>query len=1130
MPTPRTGSPSLASLISGFGSAVTQKLANPRAHGNPEDQLRAPFERLISGLAELLHLPPGAVVAVGESAVNDLQTRPDYAITDRSRLTGFVELKATGAGADPRKFKKKHDKAQWQKLRALPNLIYTDGNAFSLWQNGELVEGIVDLIGDVESSGGKLAAPPSLLVLFERFFLWQPIPPRSARELAHVTARLCRLLRDEVTEQLGRKSDALTALAADWRKLLFPEATDERFADGYAQAVTFGLLMARAKGISLATGMPQVAAELSTTNSLIGAALRLLTDNAENQATLRTSLGTLTRVLDAVTWAAISKGESDAWLYFYEEFLEIYDNELRKKTGSYYTPPEVVRAMVALVDEALQSSRYGLHTGLAAPVVTVADPAVGTGTFLLGVLRKIADNVGVDQGPGAVSAAINAAVKRLIAFEIQLGPFAVAQLRLLAEIIALGGHGPSTPLRMFVTDTLGNPESEDSWIPNILAPIAESRKAANRIKRDEPVTVVIGNPPYKEKAKGLGSWVEGGDPSQKPPVPGLLMDWMPPREWKAGAHSKHLRNLYVYFWRWATWKVYDHHQNSRSGIVCFITVAGFLGGRGFQKMRDYLRRTCDDIWVIDCSPEGHQPEVNTRIFQDVQQPVCIVMASRSAMKDPAKPATVRFRALPSAHRLDKFKAMASLSLKDREWVDCPYEWRAPFLPASKGAWATFPSLADFFVYNGSGVMPGRTWIIAPEAESLHRRWQALIAAPVAEKETLFHPHLRKGKLGDKHSKKTVLTPLAGYPSRTKPVADDDAACVQPTRYGFRSFDRQWIIPDSRLINQPNPELWAAHSESQIYLTAFTEESPTNGPALTFTCLLPDLHHYKGSFGGRVFPLWRDTAANVPNVQPNLLGFLTSKYGVPVTAEDLLAYIAATAAHPGFTIRFQDDLSTPGLHIPLTANPSTFAEAALLGRNVIWIHSFGERMIDPAMGRPARPPRMPKGRMPYVPDEGAIPEDPDSMPDAITYDSAARRLYVGNGFVANVDPAVWAYQVSGKQVLLQWFSYRRKTRDRPMIGDRRPQSPLCDIQPDHWLPEYTTELLNVLNVLGLLVDIEPQQAALLGRICSGRTFSITEIHALATERYTAKRRRADPKQATFLSDSETATSRVARSSP
>src|SRR5208283_4823359 len=106
-------------------------------------------------------------------------------------------------------------------------------------------------------------------------------------------------------------------------KLLFPEANNTQFADGYAQAVTFGLLMARAREIQLGAGLDQAAKKLGQTNSLIGAALRLLTDDADNQNTLKTSLGTLARVLDAVDWNAIGKGNPDAWLYFYEDFLEV---------------------------------------------------------------------------------------------------------------------------------------------------------------------------------------------------------------------------------------------------------------------------------------------------------------------------------------------------------------------------------------------------------------------------------------------------------------------------------------------------------------------------------------------------------------------------------------------------------------------------------------------------------------------------------------------------------------------------------------------------------------------------------------------------------------------------------------
>jgi hypothetical protein len=1097
--------PTVDSAIATFGAKSKEKLANPAATGQPEDQLRAPFEHLLVDLAELSNLPKAAVTAVGESSVSDLKTRPDYAVIVRNALVGFVELKAPGKGADPRKFKDPHDKAQWDKLRSLPNLIYTDGNAFSLWQNGELVGSVLNLIGDIESSGNKLQAPAGLLSLFESFLHWEPVPPRSAKDLAHTTARLCRLLRDEVAEQLAQGSEALTALAKDWRKLLFPDATDERFADGYAQAVTFGMLMARAKEIILATGLQQVASELSQTSSLIGAALRLLTDSAENQATLKTSLGTLTRVLDAVNWSKISKDRSDAWLYFYEDFLEVYDNDLRKQTGSYYTPPEVVGAMVGLVDEALRTSRFGLHAGLASPSVTLADPATGTGTFLLGVLRRIADTVKADEGEGAVNEAINAAVKRLIAFEMQLGPFAVAQLRILAEIVDLTGAPPKTPVRMFVTNTLGNPDDDEGWIPGILEPIAKSRKEANKIKREEPITVVIGNPPYKVKSKGLGGWIEGESKKAEQTAP--LADWMPPREWGAGVHSKHLRNLYVYFWRWATWKVYDHGPGNKTGIVCYITVAGFLSGLGFQKMRDYLRRTCDDIWVIDCSPEGHQPEVNTRIFQGVQQPVCIVLASRSANSDANTPAKVQFQTLPSVHREGKFEALSEIKLHSTAWVECPSDWRAPFLPASGGAWGTYPKVEDLFVYNGAGVQAKRTWVIAPDAESLIRRWQKLIEAPVDQKELLFHATLRDGKPADRHIRSVVKEAIPGYQPNLTPLIDEQGKCLAPVPYGFRSFNRQWIIPDTRVITQPNAELWGSRSDQQVYLTAFLEESPSSGPALTFTGQVPDLHHYKGSFGGRAFPLWRDAKATAPNLPPKLLSFLTQRYGSAVSAEDLFAYIAAVAAHPAFTARFQHDLSTPGLRIPLTSDRDIFAEAADLGRTIIWLHTFGERMTDPQNGRPAQPPRLPTARMPRVPAAGAIPQDPVAMPDSINYDASKKRLLVGQGYMENVEPGMWLYEVSGKRVLLQWFSYRKANRERPIIGDRRTPSPLGGIRPDHWLAEYTTELINVLNVLGWLVDLEPTQAKFLEKVCSGPTISSEELRVAGALEVAAKPKRS-----------------------
>jgi len=129
-----------------------------------------------------------------------------------------------------------------------------------------------------------------------------------------------------------------------------------------------------------------------------------------------------------------------------------------------------------------------------------------------------------------------------------------------------------------------------------------------------------------------------------------------------------------------------------------------------------------------------------------------------------------------------------------------------------------------------------------------------------------------------------------------------------------------------------------------------------------------------------------------------------------------------------------------------------------------------------------------------------------MPDSIHYDAGKKRLLAGQGYVENVGPAVWLYEVSGKQVLLQWFSYRKANRERPIIGDRRTPSPLGGIQPDRWLAENTTELINVLNVLGCLVDLEPAQAALLESVCTGPAISAEELRVAGAFEAQAQLRR------------------------
>lgn len=273
----------------------------------------------------------------------------------------------------------------------------------------------------------------------------------------------------------------------------------------------------------------------------------------------------------------------------------------------------------------------------------------------------------------------------------------------------------------------------------------------------------------------------------------------------------------------------------------------------------------------------------------------------------------------------------------------------------------------------------------------------------------------------------------------------------------------------------------------MYLTSPEDRTSENGPPITFSALIPDLHHYHGR-GGRVFSLWSDAAAMSPNAPAALLDHLADALSRPVPAEDHFAWIAGIAAHPAFTARFAPDLIRPGLRVPLTADATLWDEGVRLGRRVIWLHTYGARYANPAEGRPGGAPRIPGG--PTIPAGGAIPGGSADFPDELRYDASLRRLHIGKGHVDNVTPEVRAYEVSGKNVLTQWLSYRKANRTRPLIGDKRPPSPLDGIRPDGWPAEYTSDLIDLLHVLTNLVALEAAQADLLDRVMAGSLIPIT----------------------------------------
>ena len=259
-------------FIADFGLAVQGKFSPEMIRGEHEEQLRNPLENLLLQIGKLLRPVDGdGIQLIGETRRQDLKLRLDFAVCHGQDLIGFVEVKAPAKGADPRRFKaNSHDGEQWEKLKSIPNLLYCSGDEFSLWHYGEIDGEVVRLEGSVTDKGQKLRGSTRLLELFQKFFGWQPIPPESVTQLAEVTARLCRLLRDEFAEQLSSDHGSVNALQSEWREMLFPDADDQLFADSFAQAVTFGMLLARVDGIDLKNDISAIGNRLENNHSLIG--------------------------------------------------------------------------------------------------------------------------------------------------------------------------------------------------------------------------------------------------------------------------------------------------------------------------------------------------------------------------------------------------------------------------------------------------------------------------------------------------------------------------------------------------------------------------------------------------------------------------------------------------------------------------------------------------------------------------------------------------------------------------------------------------------------------------------------------------------------------------------------------
>lgn len=1077
---------------------------------SPEDQLKTPIHNFLMTVSSILGRKITVVTEHSQNKDDEISgVRLDMAVKrSTGPLIGHVELKSTLKGANPFRATgwTKHDKAQWKKLKNHSNLIYSNGWEWTLSRQG-LNKPLVHVVLDADAQGNVSDRQlEQLAELLTMFMTWKPTTPSSPRALAELLAPLTAYLRDSVVEVVGdNEDDALDGLYARWRVDFMPGATKPQFADSFAQTFTYSLLLARVES-DLPADSFTVSAALtrglrSRGHKLLGAVLELM-GQEQFRELVEDPITLLEATIGAVDSDKFSK-DADPWLYFYEDFLAAYNPKMRKEAGVYYTPIEIVQAQVRLVDHALRT-RFGRQKGLGDDDVNILDPAAGTATYPLAIIDHVMKDAAAPQD------AARSLSKRLNAFELLMGPYAVAHLRVTQLLEASGIQLDKDGVNVFFTNTLLAPgnlaqDTAQYALWHVEADLTEESRRAGIIKdKRTPVRVVIGNPPYKrgKKAEALGTETipnvvlqpfGGHDP--------LLNDFTKPlKALGAGGQIKNLYNLYVYFIRWALWKACQQNPQE-PGIVSFITSSSYLRGPGFAGVREYMRRVFDEIWIIDLGGDnrGARPEDNVfkietpvAIFVGVQHEKTVnskgeVVKKRhdNRMKSQAKTYYRRIFGL-KAEKLEALNHLSSPDVSPEDWTELEQgEFTDKFVPSSAAALGDGVPIQSVFPWYFSGSKAGRKWVIAPSKQALQKRLERLKAVGnVKEGQQLF----ADSPSGRKYANPTSSTLISESSDKSIAIATvTDFSDFVTVPYGYRSFDQQYCLADHRVVDRPG-SAWNLRGGNQIYLVSLSSTRIGRGPAVTVSPFVPDFDFFSNRGARDVMPLFRSVNKNEANVSASLLEALNRTYGSEVSATDVASYVVGQLGTTAYVEKFEEELSESPACVIFTADKVLFKKVAAFGKGLIFESTNGQRLgTINAFGQVESQRYRGKAR-------GG--KATTLYPEKWSYDRETEVLTVGDGEFVNVSNDVMDYEVSGMSVVGSWLGYRMKNPSGSSSSE------LDRIQADQWT--HDSELLELLWKVEFFVNAEEEAATLLQEVLDSELIKPIEIGSPTEEEMTGEK--------------------------
>jgi len=857
--------------------------------------------------------------------------------------------------------------------------------------------------------------------LFETFFSFSLPKIKSARSLAIELAKRTRFLRDEVIaveiEEDGTKGQKqIIGVFEAFKKYLIGTLTERQFADLYAQTITYGLFAARTRADGEFNR--RLAFDyIPNTIGILRDVFRFISleDPPKSLQIIVEDIAELLQVTDVKKilheYYSTGKGK-DPIIHFYETFLSTYDPEIRERRGVYYTPEAVVGYIVRSIHSILKT-HFDLSDGLASQEVKLLDPAGGTLTFPAAAIHLAAKEFVKKYGEGGLHHWIKKHILQdFYAFELMMAPYAIGHLKIGFILDELSYKlSDDERFKLYLTNTLEMEEIKQISIPGVSS-LSEESHLAGKVKKEQPILVILGNPPYSGISSNVNEWTEK---LLKEDIDGCQSYYKVDGEPLGEKNPKWLQDDYVKFLRFAQWKI----QKSGFGIVGMITNHGYLDNPTFRGMRQSLMKTFDEIYIIDLhgnslkretTPNGGKDE---NVF-DIRQGVAIALF----VKNKEKKESLIYHADLYGLRQEKYDWLDKNEFLKENYLpvkpQTPYYFFRKHDTETIKKYLVWKKINEIFPLNGVGMTTARdNFVIDFDRFKLENRIRLFKNSKFDDEDlhNFFQINKKKGwnirkawemlqSISDIELKKYILT-IAYRPFCYRYIFWHDSVVWRTVRrVMYHMLKKNIGIMICRQISSNN---WTHSLISENLIDNSLISNRTKERTYIFPLYLypdekkKDLFNYAQS-------------EKAPNIMPLIFEKLNECYGRKPTPEEILYYIYGVFYSNIYRETYAEFLKIDFPRVPFTSDYDLFMKMEKLGKELAALHLLKSSELD----------------LPIAKYQGS--GDNDRI-EKVTYKEDEQRIYINKEkYFEGITPEVWNYHIGGYQVL---HKYLKDRKDRMM---------------------------------------------------------------------------------------------------